>query len=117
MNGHGNIMISTYSTASGQIGVSDSIFIAAVSGSTSRGPAVVSLLRDTLTTPVGGTAGAGVGYWGGPFPQGGLMGMCDGTVRMFPYNMTAGTAGQTVAGTLIPFLTAAGGEIVGLPDT
>jgi hypothetical protein len=46
-------------------------------------------------------------FWGGPFPQGGLMGMADATVRMFPY--------QTA--NLPWFLTSNGGEIVTLPDT
>src|SRR5207244_2231462 len=31
------------------------------------------------------------GQWGGPFSQGSLMGMGDGTVRMFPYTITGGT--------------------------
>src|SRR5262249_44735536 len=30
------------------------------------------------------------GNWGGPFSQGSLMGMGDGTVRMFPYTMEGG---------------------------
>ncbi len=46
-------------------------------------------------------------YWGGPFAQGGLMGMMDATVRMFPY--------QTA--NLPWFLTPNGGEVVTLPDT
>lgn len=45
--------------------------------------------------------------WGGPFAQGGLMGMADATVRMFPYQIT----------NLPGFLTANGGETVTLPDT
>jgi prepilin-type N-terminal cleavage/methylation domain-containing protein len=45
--------------------------------------------------------------WGGPFPQGGLMGMADATVRMFPYQVA----------NLPQFLTSNGGEVVTLPDT
>jgi prepilin-type N-terminal cleavage/methylation domain-containing protein len=53
-----------------------------------------------------GTNGA-MYCWGGPFAQGGLMGMGDATVRMFPYSTT----------NLPSFLTANGGETVTLPDT
>ncbi len=45
--------------------------------------------------------------WGGPFSQGGLMGMADATVRMFPYQTN----------NLPQFLTSNGGEVVTLPDT
>ena len=47
--------------------------------------------------------------WGGPFPQGVLMGMGDGTVRMFPYKMSGVTFGA--------FLTPTNNEVVELPDT
>jgi prepilin-type N-terminal cleavage/methylation domain-containing protein len=57
----------------------------------------------------GGNAPGSGGNWGGPFPQGGLMGMYDGTVRMFPYSITTVQLGA--------FLTPNGGEVVTLPDT
>jgi len=46
--------------------------------------------------------------WGGPFAQGALMGMGDGTVRMFQYN--------NYIGTFVNLLTPTGGENVVLPD-
>jgi prepilin-type N-terminal cleavage/methylation domain-containing protein len=66
--------------------------------------------------------------WGGPYGQGGLMGMGDGTVRMFPYTIAQGQVingvGNTIAATpvisstvLAAFLTPAGGEAVTIPDT
>ena len=63
-------------------------------------PTGVMNRRDSTNNP-------GLGSWGGPFPQGALMGMGDGTVRMFPYQMQ----------TLGAFLTPNGGEAVVLPDT
>jgi len=53
--------------------------------------------------------------WGGPFPQGGLMGMIDGTVHMFAYSLgTAPTAtNQSVFGA---FLTPNNGETVTVPQ-
>ena len=52
--------------------------------------------------------------WGGPFSQGGLMGMGDGTVRLFPYNMNTQTLPALAMG---GFLTPSNGEVVTLPDT
>jgi len=66
---------------------------------------IKSFARD-LQGAVSDTSGQN---WGGPFPQGGLMGMYDGTVRMFPYSMTVLQIGA--------FLTPSGGEVVTLPDT
>jgi type II secretory pathway pseudopilin PulG len=63
-----------------------------------------SMLRDSADPPDLANGG-----WGGPFPQGALMGMGDGTVRMFPYAMSG-----TVFGA---FLTPNGDEKVELPDT
>ena len=53
-------------------------------------------------------AGAALIPWGGPFKQGVLMGMGDGTVRMFPYEMSGVTFGA--------FLTPTNREVVELPD-
>jgi prepilin-type N-terminal cleavage/methylation domain-containing protein len=44
--------------------------------------------------------------WGSPLPDGGLMAMCDGTVRLFPYSLP-----------LTNFLTPNDGNTVTLPDT
>jgi Protein of unknown function (DUF1559) len=58
--------------------------------------------------------------WGGPFPQGGLYCMCDGTIRIFPFSMTGGTIRNGFAecfgpsgNTLSAYLTPAGGELCG----
>jgi Protein of unknown function (DUF1559) len=59
------------------------------------------------------------GNWGGPFSQGGLMGMGDGTVRMFPYSMTGGTIVNGVCnqGVFGQFLTPSGNEVgIMIPD-
>jgi Protein of unknown function (DUF1559) len=69
-----------------------------------KGPQAV-LQRDTEPLP----AGAVLIPWGGPFKQGALMGMGDGTVRMFPYAMSGTTFGA--------FLTPTNGEVVELPDS
>ena len=53
--------------------------------------------------------------WGSSFAQGGLMGMLDGTVRMFPYSM--GNTGAFTGSPLGAFLTPTNGEVVSLPDT
>jgi len=70
--------------------------------------------------------------WGGPYGQGALMGMGDGTVRMFPYTILPGLVSQGVSATavavapaspvvdplkLAAFLTPVGGEAVTIPDT
>jgi prepilin-type N-terminal cleavage/methylation domain-containing protein len=44
--------------------------------------------------------------WGGPYSQGALICMGDGTVRMFPYSVT----------NLVQFMTPSGGETVTIPD-
>jgi len=109
--GHGYVPTGSYSTANIS-GVSDTVLAGGTQG-TARGGASVStagtapafaatnFLRD-------GTAAAGSPVqWGGPFSQGGLMRMGDGTVRLFPYS---------VATTLGGFLTPNNNEVVTLPD-
>jgi len=56
--------------------------------------------------------------WGGPFPIGALMCMCDSTVKQFGYaNFTGGVIRNGVAdGGLAVFLTPAGNEVAILPD-
>jgi hypothetical protein len=52
--------------------------------------------------------------WGGPFSQGALMGLGDGTVRMFPYTMlTTASPANNCFGS---FLTPNNGEVVVIPD-
>jgi Protein of unknown function (DUF1559) len=103
--GHGNINTSQYSADANVVG-SSNIFRGGTVGTMRSGndgaanPTGVFLKRDSAEDP-------GTGSWGGPFPQGALMAMADGTVRMFPY------ATQNFGA----FLTPTGGEQVVLPDT
>jgi hypothetical protein len=103
--GHGNINTAQYS-ATANVAGSSNIFLGGTTGTMRSGdngnanPTGVTLQRDSAVNP-------GIGSWGGPFPQGGLMAMCDATVRMFPYSMQ----------NLGAFLTPTGGENVVLPDT
>ena len=110
MVGHGNIATGQYSNSAGIAGVMIPIFYGGTAG-TARGGSItptagsgpnVPLARDSATAP-------SATMWGGPFPQGGMMGMGDATVRMFPYSMTGATFGA--------FLTPTNGETVTLPDT
>jgi type II secretory pathway pseudopilin PulG/predicted small lipoprotein YifL len=103
--GHGNINTTQYASTANVAG-STNIFLGGTRGTMRSGdngnasPTGVTLKRDAAENP-------GIGSWGGPFPQGGLMAMGDATVRMFPYSMQ----------NLGEFLTPTGGEIVTLPDT
>jgi prepilin-type N-terminal cleavage/methylation domain-containing protein len=118
-SGHGNIQPNNYSTSTTwNANVSNTINNGGTWG-TARGgnngagvqnPTTL-FARDinTLAYPTFSSAATTMNnQWGGPFPQGGLMGMCDATVRMFPYN---------VQSTLGAFLTPTSGEVVTLPDT
>jgi Protein of unknown function (DUF1559) len=103
--GHGNINLSQYSSSS-DVTLSTNIFKGGTAGTMRSGgatqegrdPREVTLKLDSTNAPV-------IGSWGGPFTQGGLMGMGDGSVRLFSYNTTQFGA----------FLTPAGGEQVFLP--
>jgi hypothetical protein len=95
--GHGNIATGDYGKSTG-VTNSTNIFIGGGNGTCRTLNTVMQ--RDTTALPAGNA-------WGGPFPQGGLMGMCDATVRMFPYSIT----------NLNQFLTPNGNESVTLPDT
>jgi prepilin-type N-terminal cleavage/methylation domain-containing protein len=103
--GHGNINIDQFKETS-KVTLCSNIFSGGTFGTARAGkngeasPAGVALQRDSKNAPT-------MGSWGGPFPQGALMGMCDGTVRMFPYSLN----------NLGDFLTPNGGEVVTLPDT
>jgi prepilin-type N-terminal cleavage/methylation domain-containing protein len=100
MVGHGNVSTASYSTNVAFNGSTD-IFqpTTLVNYGTARGTAASTFARDSAASPL-------ISSWGGPFAQGGLMGMGDATVRMFPYTTV-----------LLPFLTPVGGEVVTLPDT
>jgi hypothetical protein len=103
--GHGNINTDQYAANANVVG-STNIFLGGTTGTMRSGdngvanPTGVFLKRDSAENP-------GIGSWGSPFPQGALMAMADGTVRMFPYGMQNFSA----------FLTPTGGENVVLPDT
>jgi prepilin-type N-terminal cleavage/methylation domain-containing protein len=106
MVAHGNIAIGSYSYSSDMAGISTRIDQGGTFGTARGGPATsvspaVTLAVDSTTTPTGTS-------WGGPFPQGALVGMADATVRMFTYSLSGTTYGA--------FLTPNGGEIVQLPD-
>jgi len=110
--GHGSIGTSQYSATAVFTG-SGAIWTGGTEN-TARGSNVSSLTSPTApSTVLQRDPAAAVGTvipWGGPFPQGGLMGMGDGTVRMFPYAMT--TTGNFGA-----FLTPNNAEVATLPDT
>ncbi|MSU79080.1 MAG: DUF1559 domain-containing protein [Gemmataceae bacterium] len=105
--GHGNIATGSWSSSALIANQSSSLFTGGLvttyrgggAGSASVGPATV-LARDTAAT-TGNT-------WGSPYAQGALMGMGDGTVRMFPYSITGNPFGA--------FLTPNNGEVSTLPD-
>jgi prepilin-type N-terminal cleavage/methylation domain-containing protein len=94
--GHGNVATTDWSKSTA-VTMSTNIFVGGTNG-TCRTTAA-TMQRDTSAAPTGAS-------WGGPFGQGALMGMCDATVRMFPY-ATVPTA----------FFTPNGNETVTLPDT
>jgi type II secretory pathway pseudopilin PulG len=104
MAGHGNIMLTQYQAAA-DVTLSSNIFGGGTFGTARAGkdgeasPKGVLLARDSAEAPT-------MASWGGPFPQGAYMAMCDGTVRMFPYTLN----------NLGEFLTPNGGEAVTLPD-
>jgi hypothetical protein len=53
------------------------------------------------------------GNWGGPFSEGSLMVMADGSARVFAYSMIGGTIcdGEGEDSSLSAFLTPGGGEL------
>jgi len=104
--GHGNVNRNQYASPAG-VTLSTNIYNGGTFG-TARGgngggmnfmPVTgVMLRRDSDSAPT-------LGSWGGPFPQGALMVMCDGAVHFFPYNTNNFGA----------YLTPSGGEPVPLP--
>lgn len=118
--GHGQVAQGAYSlTAVAPTNGRGDIYTAGTAGTArSNGTTAQINARD----PAGNEATAQAANWGGPFPQGALMCMGDGTVRMFPYGTYTGGAisasgSTTTGGTLLgAFLTPSGGEPVTLPD-
>ena len=107
--GEGNISAFDYEKTSGVVG-SSNIFLGGTFGTARAGPNSkpgktpgVALRRDTEEPP-----DFAAGGWGGPFPQGGLMGFGDSSVRMVPYSTPPEIFGA--------FLTPTGAEDVALPD-
>ncbi len=111
--GHGQINPATYLSVNTTPGFTDVIFNGG-SASNCRPNANV------VNGPDSAHPASQAGNWGGPFAAGSLMGMADGTVRVFPYHMTGGTIfdGECITATggvvFGDFLTPSGGES---PDT
>jgi prepilin-type N-terminal cleavage/methylation domain-containing protein len=122
--GDGQMGTSDYSVSTTMTGWCTTLLAGGTSG-TARGgknPAVAvgpaftnlaTLVGDNFARDVQGLAGSNVlaTSWGGPFPQGGLMGMLDGTVHMFPYSMAAAATSNFGA-----FLTPNNAEVVTVPQ-
>ena len=108
--GHGNISTRDYGAVGGVVG-SHNIFAGGSSGTMRAGPDWVKgqPLHVTLAPDNTNPPNLKAGGWGGPYPQGGLMAMGDGTVRMFAYSLSPATFGE--------LLTPTGGENVTLPDS
>jgi len=106
--GHGLVKTGNYSLSTSIANETGCIFIGTASNNCSR--ITTANFRDA--------SGSATPSWGGPFPQGSLMCMGDGTVKMFPYTLTGGTISGTgvSTGTFGWFLTPSGGEAVTLPD-
>jgi len=104
MIGEGNINTKQYND-NANVTLSSNIFMGGTTGTMRAGkngaasPGGASMSKDSDQAP-------GIGSWGGPLPQGGLVGMCDGSARTFPH-------GQN---NFSDFLTPNGGEAVTLPD-
>jgi len=124
MVGHGRFDTSLYSqTTTFSTLYCDSIFNGgSVGNCRTLGATTQVFARDANSGSLQGATALATGQWGGPFAQGALMGMGDGSVRMFPYTMAAGsisTSGvaSTTSTTFAAFLTPNGGEATVLPDT
>ena len=85
--GHGQIRPDDYGATDAMPGFTTTIFNGG-SPAMCRGNRKVVNSRDSADTQPGN--------WGGPFRQGSLMGMGDGTVRMFPYSTTGGVISNGV---------------------
>lgn len=86
MIGHGNINLEQYPARS-NVTLCSNVFDGGTFGTARAGkngeanPKGVTLQRDSNNAPDAGS-------WGGPFPQGALFSLCDGSVRMISYSFT-----------------------------
>jgi hypothetical protein len=116
MVGHGNIAPAQYSAPSAVLG--SATILTGGSQNTARSCVAALAIGNPARTPISipaadanillnrdGAITVNQGAWGGPFSQGALFGLADGTVRMFPYTSALG-----------PFLTPTGSEVASLPD-
>ena len=119
--GHGQIKPSAYQARDTTFGFTDIIFNGGSTG----------LSRPNVNVVNSRDASASVaGNWGGPFAQGSLMALADGSVRLFPYTFTGGIISNGECVSMIGctthtvanltyfgnFLTPSGGENGDLPD-
>ena len=111
--GHGQINTDDYGTTVATPGYMNTVLIGGTTATTlSSNPAAgpVTFARDSGETRRDAARG-----WGGPFSQGCLMGMCDGTVRNFTYSMGVGAfqvglGSATSPSSMAAFLTPNGDE-------
>lgn len=106
--GHGQIRTTLYSDPNTVTGFTDIIFNGGSPGNCRSNTTVVNGPDSPQSQP---------GNWGGPFPEGSLMAMVDGSIRVFSYEITGGTIsdGESDAGNgahvcFARFLTPSGGE-------
>lgn len=103
--GHGRLQPAHYAKDQADFGFTGTIFNGGSEG-TCRGNPNVLMARDGND--------AKPGEWGGPFSQGCLMAMADGTVRLFPYTLADGHIDYGGSGypfsSVAVFLTPSGGE-------
>ena len=116
MVGHGNIAPAQYSATSAVLGSANiftggsqntarSCVAALATGNPARTPNSIPAANPNILLNRDGAITVNQGAWGGPFAQGALFVLADGTVRLFPYSTILG-----------PFLTPTGGETAIMPD-
>jgi type II secretory pathway pseudopilin PulG len=102
--GHGNIQTTLYGQAMDMASVSAGIHVGGTWATARGGPNTPSFPSCLLARDDSAPVTASGTQWGSAFPEGALMGFCDGTVRLFPYNMSGPAFGA--------FLTPNGVEVV-----
>jgi prepilin-type N-terminal cleavage/methylation domain-containing protein len=114
--GHGNIAPAQYSATMAVLGSANlftggsqntarSCLAALATGNPPTTPLSIPTANANILLNRDGAIAVNQGAWGGPFQQGALFGLADGTVRLFPYSTILG-----------PFLTPTGGESAAMPD-
>jgi prepilin-type N-terminal cleavage/methylation domain-containing protein len=114
--GHGNIAPPQYSATTAVLGSANiftggsqntprSCLASLATGNPSTTPISIPTANPNVLLNRDGAITVSQGAWGGPFPQGALFSLADGTVRLFPYTTALG-----------PFLTPTGGENATMPD-